>query len=294
MELYTSLTQLKMALNGGQLPPMTPIPVEAHSIIDPAFTPGLGALEEDMEGGLRCPVRGCGKWHHKLTEHINRSHADIGGAAAVKQLLSIPHTARLVSGNLRARQSAHAHRLLAAGTLRPVVRKRLTPSFRKKRAVAISKARKTVGARNLSDRCVAQLTHKLMDVKNTLGRSPSREDARAILGPAIVRAIEDTFGTWNAAKAHCGMAVHMPGWDHRRYRLETVLDMFSAWHEAHGDLPNEREARASDRTPMLPSSSAVLRVMGVSEWDAAMLRIASALNVYGGRYGLPVRDETAA
>ena len=59
-DLYTSLIRAKQELNDGVLPPMTPVPENVQHFIDPAFTPGLGALEEDPEKGLRCPVKGWG------------------------------------------------------------------------------------------------------------------------------------------------------------------------------------------------------------------------------------------
>jgi len=43
-QLYTSLVMAKQALNGGHLPPMTPVPERLHHIINPEYVPGLGAL----------------------------------------------------------------------------------------------------------------------------------------------------------------------------------------------------------------------------------------------------------
>jgi hypothetical protein len=60
MELYTSLTRLKMELNDGRMPPMTPVPENVRHFINPDFVLGLGALHEDDALGLRCPIRGCG------------------------------------------------------------------------------------------------------------------------------------------------------------------------------------------------------------------------------------------
>ena len=104
-DLYTSLTNLKREMNGGRMPPMTPIPERALAVIDPALTPGLGALEEDPEKGLRCPVRGCGKWAHALSSHITSAHRNIGGVRGFKRMMSIPRTAALLSRREKARRS---------------------------------------------------------------------------------------------------------------------------------------------------------------------------------------------
>jgi hypothetical protein len=162
MQLYTSLVRLKQAMNGGQLPPMMPVAQEALRFIDPSCTPGLGALEEDAEKGLLCPVRGCGRWFVHLTRHLNMTHSDIGGASGVRQLLSIPENAALYSTAERDRQSALMSALIAAGKCLPPATEYDSATQSRRAANAGRRTARildTAGAKNMRNRCVAQLKH---------------------------------------------------------------------------------------------------------------------------------------
>lgn len=287
MQLYTSLVRLKQAMNGGELPPMTPIPLSSQRLIDPALTIGMGAITEDLDGGLRCPVRGCGSWHHNLTKHLNASHGGAGGAKGVKRALGIPEKTSLVSHRLRQAASVHAKSL---GHLR---HKLSTTAERQRQrgrrgGAASALSRVSVNARNLRDRCEQQLAQRLIELQQELGRAPSGPEFISKYGHGLYNAVVDTWGTWNNAKGQCGLDVwkrQRPG--QFRHTHETVLAAFGAWHERHHSLPTMQAAVNPTRTPLLPSVEVVFRVMGCRSWPEAMRRVAAFLNIYGGRYGLP-------
>lgn len=293
--LYTSLVRLKMAMNGGELPPMTEIPAEATDYIDPAFTIGLGALTEDETRGLRCPVRECGKFFHLLTQHVNKMHPELG-ARGLRKLLDIPMTAPLASHKWRARRSAIASAwarseegsaVLARGRANLPAnwhRAPRDPEKGKKRVF------QSVGRRNLSDRCEAQLTHKLIDLQHQIGRSPTSTEARTILGTDFVSYVTNVYGSWNAAKTRFGMDAYSNQYTVRGLvSKEAVLAALRAYHKVHGCLPNVNQAQRPTRTPLIPSRPTICKAMGTESWPEAMRRAASLLNIYGGRYGLPTR-----
>lgn len=303
MELYTSLTRLKQAMNGGRMPPMTPVPAAVHHIIDPAFTIGLGALSEDPDSGLRCPVRGCGIYRHALQLHIDTAHRAIGGAAAVKRALGIPQSAPLISAKRRedVRQTVRPNfgRLLEArrstgldapAAVRANAVKASQIRAERTRSGEIPDSRLTVGRANAKNRCPAQITHAIQDLANELGRTPTfaeflkkYPDARA--------ALKRAFGTWNSALAQCELALNLkhPRYGRGEIAKTAVLAALSAWHSIHGDLPTEAESKRGDRTPYLPHPATMMHAMGCNSHTEAMRRAAALLDIHGGRYGLPIR-----
>lgn len=287
MELFTNLTRLKMAMNGGHLPPMTAVTKEAQNIIDPAFTPGMGALEEHMDRGLRCPVRGCGEYYHYLAQHLSKAHANIGGPSAVKRVLDIAPRTPLSSNKARAamRRSLKKRDMSEATARLQKVGRHLNRRARRESARGISQARKSVGFRNLLDRCEAQLKHKLIDLENKIGRSPNSNEARAEYGAGFVGYVVRAYGSWNSAKLQFGLTAIARGG--QRVAREAVLEGLQAWYDAHGDLPTLSEAKARDRAPLLVHGLAAMRSLGTNSWPEAMQRAAAILNIYGGRYGLP-------
>lgn len=293
MQLYTSLVRLKQAMNGGTLPPMTPVPENVRHIIDPAFTPGLGALTEDTDKGLRCPVKGCGRYYQSLGPHLNQTHRDLGGAREIQRVLSLPHTARLESQRRTAARAQVMKEMNERGLSRGAP---LTDEHRQ-RARRVSgqrcgKARRTTGYKNLKDNCDAQLSHKLIDLHHRLGRSPTQDEGIAIYNAGFVKALRAVYGTWANAKAQCGLEVYRQ--HGRRMTSEGVLDALEAWYQAHGSLPRSMDATARcHRTPLLPNYQIILEKLNADSWPEAMRRAASLLNIYGGRYGLPKRDTAA-
>lgn len=302
MDLYTSLTRLKQEMNGGTLPPMTPLPEKALALIDPAFTPGLGALEEHPEKGLRCPVRECGEYRHRLSLHLNRCHKSIGGEAGIKAALSIPRTAKLVS-------QSHSKKL--AHKITPAVREKMreqgreaaasgrlqTAAVRRDRGVASRRDKQTMNIRNLRDKCEAQLSHKLIDLEHSLGRSPSEREAASVYGDGFTLYLRRVYGSWNAALARFGLEARR---NSPRGLLRSggrplapdvlrnaVLESLRAYYNAHGSLPTANTINNPARTPLTPAVATIQKAMGADTFPEAMRRAASLLNIRGGRYGLP-------
>jgi len=273
-----------MAMNDGRLPPMTPVPEKATDVIDPAFTIGYGALMEDTELGLQCPVRGCGRWFHQLGLHVARSHQDIGGLGVVRDKLSIPQSARLISQKMHDRLSSQAKATLVVGNL-GAVRAANARSHRKstqsRRAATL-----TIGMKNLRDSCPTQLAHKIIDLHHKLGRTPSGREANAILGQHFTSAVIAVYGTWNNCIAQCGLETRRKA---SRYTVENVLPGLSAYYEMHGTLPYCSTVKYGQLAPLLPCATSILRAFDTDSWPEAMRRAASWLNIYGGKYGLPIQ-----
>lgn len=302
-QLYTSLTRLKIAMNDGELPAMTAIPAEAQDYIDPRFTIGMGALEEDETRGLRCPIRGCGKYFQLLTQHINQMHPELG-AEGLKQLLNIPPRTPLASERWLARRAEAArewaHTERGEETLR-LARENMPLNWRfdcrQHPKYARVSVMRSAGRRNLMDRCEAQISHQLIDLQNELGRSPSQDEAVAAYGKAFVSYARGVYGSWNAAKARFGLEVWRNQYQRRgvlarnEVAKDAVIEALKAYYERHGTLPNAKHAERPARTPLIPKRSTIQRAMGTERWSEAMRRVASILNIYGGRYGLPERAE---
>ncbi|KKL89338.1 hypothetical protein LCGC14_1915700 [marine sediment metagenome] len=273
MDLYTSLVRLKQEMTNGTLPAMMPVPEKIQGVIDPAFTIGLGALFEDPDKGLRCPVRDCGVYRHTLTRHLNTRHSALGGASGIKKLMSIPLTARLTS------RSAHEKYSLVS-TGRPFVgvmsKKLFSRAAKKRKSRSTISAKATVGAKNLRDVCEAQLAHKLIDLEHELGRSPSMADARLKFGPGFASAVERTYGSWNSAKGQIGLKVYP---HNRKYGEVAVIDALRAYYDEHGCLPMSRVAHLRFCKPLIPSHKTILLTLNMTSWSMAMRYVASVLNI---------------
>jgi hypothetical protein len=291
MDLYTSLVRLKQGMNGGQLPPMTPVPENVHHLIDPAFTIGLGGWFEEEPRGLRCPVRGCGVFKHNMRIHLDRAHADIGGAPVVLKALDVPRGVPLVSRALRDKWAS----LGASSQLAQLVRARDPETMEKmaawgragghvRGAARARNARSTV-SRNFRDRCIAQLTHKICHVTTTIGRRPNLREFCAFYGDNIYYDILEAFGSWQNALAHSGIKARSK---FSRATLDDVLDSLAAYHKQNGALPTSAEAKRPWRTPLIPCTDTIYRALGQASWRQCMELAASHLNIYGGRYGLPL------
>jgi hypothetical protein len=275
MELYTSLTRLKMALNGGVLPPMTALTERARALLDPAFTPGMGALEEHAEKGLRCPVRGCGQYFHQLSTHISGAHRNTISVHELRDALGIPQADGLVSTKLRLRLSSANGRAGGAAHLRNSQH----PMTRPGRKEAYSVAR-----RNLRDRCDAQIADKIRGLALELGRSPTAKEVRTRFSPGLMQYIYTIYGSFNALKGYLGLTQ----WSAKRRSLavDDLIASFGHYVAVHGDLPTAHEANNPTRTPLIPTYGTVKRALGVKTWAAAMEQLAAALDIRGGRYGL--------
>lgn len=284
--LYTPLVRLKQAMNDGTLPPMTPVPESVHDIIDPAFTIGLGALDEDPEKGLRCPVRGCGEWMQSLRRHIRTAHPVVG-VSGVCRALSIPERTPLMSQRTLALLS---EKTKASGNL-----PRLPSLSRRQRSEMAVRARQTqkvahatMGARNLRNSCVAQLTHKLLDLKNRLGRTPVYREAALLISDNFGKEALAVFGSWNNALAHAGISENR----RRGWTPEQVIEALGAYYAANGVLPSNAQCRHTTRLPLLPTDVTIKKVLGEPTWYDCMRKAARILGIRDGRYGLlPFPDE---
>lgn len=286
-------------MNGGQLPAMEDVPESAHHLIDPAFTVGLGGLTESEADGLRCPVRECGKWFHNLAYHVATTHRGLGGTSALRRALSIPHGAGLVSQALRAKRVAtgltlveHCKRMQRSGN-RSVSREAATRGTRR-----MAQSKLSVGAKNLRDSCLAQLTHRVIDLAHRVGTSPTYAEALDAFGYPIMHQITQTFGSWTSAKEQCGLKVYKKG--RKPIGRDAVLEALTAWYEAHGSLPRLVDAEGrTNKTPYIPAAPTIIRALGATmlprgrQWPEAMRRAASLLAIYGGRYGLPIEHKPA-
>lgn len=294
-DLYTSLVRAKQELNGGVLPAMTPIPENVRHFIDPDFTPGLGALEEDPEKGLRCPVRGCGRYFRLLGAHLDVSHADVGGQVGIRHALSLPPSKRsapLVSRSYSERRASIAR---AFGAGRNLIRASPEAGARGgRRGGRVSGAvRRSVCLKNLRNACEAQMVQRLLSVQDKIGRTPSKREAIAITGSQVLahHAVQ-LYGSWNGFLSFAGQRIRTQNKD--KYDRASVLTAFSEWYNAHGSLPTWTEAKSPHRTPWLPSVAATQRRMGTTSWPEAMRMVASALGIRGGRYGVPLPEAEAA
>lgn len=285
VELYTSLYDLKRQMNGGRISRVTPLPERVLAVIDPVFVRGLGMLEEDEEKGLRCPVRGCGIYTHSLGRHASWRHRDLGGSAGIRKLLDIPKSAPLDSHALRSKQRANA---IARG-----IGAKVMPSARgseRRRRAATTATLKTMGYRNLKDQCIAQLTDRIIDQRNNIGRVPSARDFQATYGSGLLSACIRTFGTWNNALAQCGFGSR--GF-RRNTSPEDVLAGLLAWYEAHGSLPSADTAKRAHRAPAIHSPRTIMDAFNTKSWPEAMRQAAALLGIEGGRYGLRKKEKVA-
>jgi hypothetical protein len=296
-DLYTTLVRAKQELNGGRLPVMTPIPESAQHIIDPELTPGLGALEECPERGVRCPVRGCGKYFHGgLTRHLNTIHADAGGAPNVKDLLSIRLTARLTSQRHYRERSERTKRREVAKNLNGVSAK--VRSERARKAVKHlswskrSRSRRLVGVDNFRNTCEAQTAQRILSIRDRIGRVPSQYEAEHF-DPGLPRAALRIYGRWTAAIAACGLKSLLNGRGGRERGREYALEMLAAWYDEHGSLPTEADAKNPRRIPLIPSANTIRKYMGTDAWPDAMRRVAFQLGVHPGRYALGGKSRAA-
>jgi hypothetical protein len=291
-KLYTSLVHAKLELNGGQLRPMTPVPEKHHDIIDPAFTIGLGALREEEGRGLQCPVRGCGRWMHRLTTHLNASHADVGGAARIKRVLSIPATTTLCSTAFSKKMTADAQRRVREGKcplVRPTGEQRerwqeRQPQERTRKRVQTRRANvSTTGQRNLLNTCEKQILNRVLDLQTRLGREVGYNDLR-VEDAQLLHACERIYGSFQSAMIQVGIKTR------RRYRSlsrDEVLDLVQGFYVATGRLPFSSEVGRRSCHPVMPAHKTVLRAFPGQSWPEIMDWAAWKLGVTDGRYGKP-------
>lgn len=286
-DLYTSLKMAKQAMNGGTLPPLTPLTEEALRVVDARFVDGMGAIREDKDRGLQCPI--CGEWRHGLTRHINLTHAT--KVDEVRRALGIPATARLCSTALSERQRSHMAGRRPAHL--PAIR--IPRRARKKAGATKRDTARSVGVRNLSNTCLAQLRQRLNACSAKIGRDPSTNEIKLLsregFAPArgFLNAAVFLYGSWGNFVAQAGLVAHKRGG--QSYGIDAVLGALRAWYDEHGTLPSYAEASSPTRAPLIPHRQTIARTLGAKSWREAMEIAASQLGIYGGRYGLPERKK---
>jgi hypothetical protein len=293
LSIYSALDELKTQLANGRQVSYVPLPDDTTRIIDPAFTKGLGFLFED-ERGVQCPVRECGLFFHDLAQHLNRSHKVIGGARSVREALSIPPTAVLMSTRYREhlKERGRSNACLIEGGRHARFKKgRMPETTRKRNAAAKRRTRRSVMWQNRINSCAAQTRDKVLAVAQQLGRSPTFDELSAVLGVKIEHCINRVWGSWSNCKRQLGLEVYH---GRRPRMLDDVLDDLRLWYEVHGRLPVRQEVEYPDRTPLIASVSAIRRAFGAHRWSECMQRAAALLGIYGGRYGLPERRDNEA
>lgn len=260
---------------------MVKIPVGIRNKIDPKLTFGLGALNEDETKGLQCPVRGCGEWHHSLSNHVSIKHKDIGGARGLRKLLQIPSTAALCTETYsRARATP-----LSRSPKTPLPKHRSSES-EAKRLATLARNSKTAGWDNLKDGCLAQTGQKLALLKAELGRVPSSGEFRARYGSRLEYYVMKHFGTWNNALTSMGW-VTRPA---RRYTRADVVTALGAFYARWGRLPTRQEADAPV-VPLVPTYQAIRNAFNGAGWPTVMRQVCALLEIYDGKYGLPIENK---
>ena len=289
-DLYTSAVHLKRLLAGQATPAFTPAPETVLKVLDPAFFPGMGALNENPLGQLQCPVRGCGQWHAGLPQHLAMKHKTIGGAAGIRSALNIPPRQVLLGKTMRAHYratigaaTARMHRNSSAAQLAS-----RENTLARGRAMVVRNNRTSAHRQNWSDTCPAQLQAKLEILARQLGHSPSENEFSSAYGVKCEGAIRRHFGTWNAAKAACGLTL-LSGGGWNRKSIGDVAECLRAFYDAHGDLPGHAAVSGRRRVPYVPAYLTVLHAFGVDNWPAAMRSAGEYLGVKSERYGFDFR-----
>lgn len=268
-DLYTSLTLIKQSLNGGELPPMTPLTDQAKKLIDPDFVEGMGGLVEDPEKGLRCPVKGCGKWVHSLATHWRYSHGKtVGPVGVLREALSIPKSVSLLSARARENHRRAPQRGVARD---PRMRSQGFPPVR-----VGSPA--TMMERNLKNTCDAQMAARYAALTAKFGRDPGfgdvmREDSK------LVRAAAKFYGSWGAFKAAMGDRERRNG-----MTGDEAVACLKAWYDVHGRLPTLFEIDNPTELPLLPESRKILRAFRAKSWAKAMSHTAWLLGIEDPHY----------
>ena len=283
-DLYTSQVHLKRLLAGQATPAFTPAPEAVLKMLDPAFFPGMGALDADAEGRRRCPLRGCGSYHHSLGKHLADHHRHTVNAVGLKRLLGIPKNTSLLSPSAR--------RAVCAGSVG-----KGTPGGPSKygRPRRNGTNNGSPMQKNFSDTCPAQLRAKLISLRDELGHSPTMSDFKAKFGDSVSMAVQRTFGSFNAAKATCALEQYAYGSipPHNQITGALVVESFRGWVETHGDLPGAREIRDRSAAPRVVSAATAKRALGVNNWGAAMRSVGESLGIKSERYGFDFRKRAA-
>lgn len=275
---------------GGTLPPMTE--ARADTIIDPRFTIGDGAFEECERRGLRCPVRGCGKYFHVLSRHLTEAHSDIGGKIAVCDALNIPRMTRLVSAWYTASRKFDWH-ALADDDPRKVGLRNAQQRVRELVMMGVyerrypNKGMEQSGWRDFRNRCEEQMRKPIAALASRLKRPPTMKEVAKEVSEAFAWHLVSIYGNFGAGLKAMGLDAWKPGQSPERKKKATreyVLGALRAYYEAHKELPLPRQASNPSRLPLIPCRESIMKGMGVESYPAAMKLVAKELGITTGRY----------
>lgn len=269
-QLYTSIAHTKIAMqNGGAPPPVMQIARKWRDRFDLQYLHGLGALVED-ERGLKCPFKGCEKWCRSLGPHVRSAHGV--STAELKEALGLPPSLSLLSAGAREKMSVTQQRIVRegkSGIVKAIAKRRRHRATEDRRKYRPKTRGMSVVARNWRGSCRAQLGEKLKAAVEESGViNMTRSQAIEILGHALLRRIERTFGTWNLAKQSVGLPSRFRV--ARRLTLDLVVEGVSRFYLLYKRWPTAGDAQNGHSTPVMPSYNPILRVTETESWGAAM------------------------
>jgi hypothetical protein len=198
----------------------------------------LGAVGHTSDGNrLQCHI--CGGLYAHLSNHAVKKHGV--KSADYRERFQLARLTPLISPNLRERQIAIA--LAAPPALK---QKRLEAWAKAQASVKHSSWRKSLETKNIQGVCPDQLIDKIQMLHKTLGRTPTLAEFRKHY-KGLVRAVYQTFGSWNNAVRVANLQVSPRG---RRayYTPEILVEMLQGFSERAGRRPV-----SSDLGSALPS-----------------------------------------
>jgi hypothetical protein len=245
-KLYTNLVRDKLIISGGNHPPMTELTPEALRVFDPEYLPGLGSLTEHPTQGIRCPLRGCGKYFQSLAAHLRRSHPKLS-PVKLKQLLSLDPGTALCSlrSSAKCSEAAISQALGRHGKITLQTRRKMSISRRSHRTPTES-----VGYRNQRNACDAQLKDTLIKLCAKLRRTPKMSDVSSRFAQVVTK----YHGTWNNGLLMLtGRKGNSPGRG-LRYTREEIRTRVRVFIERTGRVPAQKDFQR----PALPFSYGTL------------------------------------
>lgn len=270
-DLFTTQVLVKQLL-GGDRPPLTPLTNAALEIVDPSFCPGMGILNEDIQKGIQCPIRGCGEFYHKLSAHLVRHDKNLGvprgqTEEVLRRALGLIGS-KFVSSSYAKRQSAAIKsRKISpptrsgspnekAGAVYDAAKDAVEIMRRarhKPRYIAAAVRRNSWGRRNARMSCDSQLKKRIQLVIDKVRRMPSEREVK-ICDPDLMPAINELGWDIESALA----------W----FRLEAgisddveadVWEVLSAWRDTNSRMPTEADLDLRHIGPPLPSKDVIMK-----------------------------------
>ena len=199
----------------------------------------LGAISGTRDGALiQCHI--CGKFYQSLSFHIFHAHSIRAKEYKIKFQLS--NKTPIVSENMRKVLKERLRKYVSS----------LTKEQLKKRIEQITKNRHRTGGRknrlehaNKRGNCPDQLLDKILEVKESLGHTPTiTEFMRETGGQKYTWKIQSVFGTWRKALKKLNLKpTKNPGKGHRQYTDEELLDYLENYWRMNGIPPTSSDSR---------------------------------------------------